>query len=142
MASVAPGGFEGLEGLAAIDPRDSERIGTDEPIGGDARRARGPDGPGGSPGIQEVRSTACGERIPVLQLRRADWDRDVPGLDKGSRLGRIFTATADRRAIDLLAADPDVISVEASRGGGLADCARSMPWIGAPLARAAPSTLR
>jgi subtilisin family serine protease len=45
---------------------------------------------------------------------------------------------ADRQAIQALAEDPDVISVEASRGDGLPDCVNSMPWIGAPAARAVP----
>src|SRR5262249_44277135 len=38
---------------------------------------------------------ARGPHIPVLlNLKRADWDKNIDGLQKGSRLGRILSAVA------------------------------------------------
>src|ERR1051325_1116823 len=65
-----------------------------------------------------VKATVRRQRIPVLlHLKRADWNRDIGGLEKGSRLGRILSAIATEEAIQELGKDPEVISVEASRSG-------------------------
>jgi len=86
-----------------------------------------------------VEATVRRQRIPVLlHLKRADWNRDIGGLEKGSRLGRILSAIATEEAIQELGKDPEVISVEASRSGGTKECVRSMPWVGVPKVQGAP----
>jgi subtilisin family serine protease len=94
---------------------------------------------GGAEAVRSPEPTARRPRIPVLlNLKRADWDKNIEGLQKGSRLGRILSAVATEQAIRELEADPDIISVEASRSGGTPECVHSMPWVGVPKVRAAP----
>jgi subtilisin family serine protease len=88
-------------------------------------------------GVQALQATTRRERIPVLlHLKRADWKGEIAGLEMGSRLGRILSATASEQAIAALARDPDVVSIEASRSAGVIECATSMPWIGVPRVQA------
>ncbi|WP_181832671.1 S8 family serine peptidase [Bosea caraganae] len=144
VAKVAPGGLESLNTMAGVTLPDG--VPADSATEATITVRAGPDGQrrmSEADRVLGMQATRRRPSIPVLiQLRQANWDRDVPGLEKGSRLGRILSAMADERAIRTLAEDPDVISVEASRGGGLPECVQSMPWIGAPLAHAAPLNQR
>ena len=90
------------------------------------------------PGLRSMTATARPDRVPVLlHLRDPLWNRDIPGLVKGGRLGSLLSALVDEAALHVLAEDPGVIAVEASRDGH-ADCAHSMPFIGAAAAHAPP----
>jgi endonuclease G len=90
-------------------------------------------------GVTGVHATSRRAVLPVLiQLRNANWNREIEGMRRLTRLGRVVSALVDEQAMKLLAADPDIISVEASRAGGVVECAVSMPWIGAPAIHAAP----
>jgi len=72
------------------------------------------------------------DTVPILvQLRDSNWNREVSGLQKGSRLGSVLTARATEPAIRELEADPDVIAVEASRPFAVSDCVNSMPRVNA-----------
>ena len=89
--------------------------------------------------VRRIESTRRKPTISVLiQLRDPAWVNDIPGLETGSRIGNIVTARADQRAIVALASDPAVISVEASREGGIRDCVVSMPYVGATAAHQPP----
>src|SRR5262249_25009381 len=81
--------------------------------------------------VRRLEATDRAARIPVwLHLKTPDWNRKIAGLERGHRLGPILSAIATEPAIRELAKDPDIISIEASRVGGAAECVRSMPWIG------------
>jgi endonuclease G len=93
--------------------------------------------------LRHVQSMARRNRVPVLiHLKDESWDEDVPGLEKGARLGPILTGFVSNVSLDVLAEDPDVISVEASRSGGETDCQRSLPWLGVPQVQAPPVSER
>lgn len=90
------------------------------------------------PGLHTLTAMARADSVPVLlHLRDPLWDRDIPGLIKGSRLGPLLSAMVDETALHVLAEDRGVISIEASRGG-MVDCVHSMPFIGATAAHAPP----
>ena len=94
------------------------------------------------PGVRRLVTTTRAPQLPVLlQLRHQDWDRDIAGMTRGSRLGPFLTALVDAAALEVLAHDPDIVSVEASRGGA-ADCVHSMPAIRADQAHAPPLSER
>ncbi len=89
--------------------------------------------------VHTLQATARRAWLPVLlHLKNPEWNRDVAGFEQGSRLGRILTGRATQAAIAVLADDPGVIAIEASRSGGVAECATSMPWIQVPAVHNAP----
>lgn len=91
---------------------------------------------GQAPELQAVKRRP---QIPILvHVRSAEWKPAIAGLDIGSRLGHIVSAVATQTAIGALQADPDVISVEASREAGEPECTRSLPWLNVPSVHAAP----
>lgn len=89
--------------------------------------------------VSQMQATARRDVVPVLiHVKRSDWKPVIEGLRIGSWLGRVVSATATLPAIDRLRKDPDVVSVEASRPGGISECVHSMPFVGAPTVHAPP----
>ena len=79
---------------------------------------------------ETVKPPVADDLVPVL-LRLADEDWKAPdGLIVNSQFGNIVTAQASSIEIDALRNDPKVISIDASRDGGIHDCAVSVPFVG------------
>ena len=79
-----------------------------------------------------LESVQADSRVPVLlRVERENW-APPPSLDCSisARLGPVVTCMASRSALGALAADPAVLSIEASRPGGT-ECGVSVPFIGA-----------
>lgn len=74
----------------------------------------------------------------LLRLRSTEW-KAPEGLKIQSRIGVFVTAQAFDEHITKLRADPDVLSIEASRDAGIHDCAVSMPFVGVPQVHAPPN---
>jgi len=82
--------------------------------------------------IESIEWTAPAPKVAVLVcLGDASWSREIPGFDRGSRLGPVLTGRATREAIEALSEDPAVLSIEASRTTHGFECVASMPFIGA-----------
>lgn len=74
----------------------------------------------------------------LVRVQDPEWRRDIAGFTRGSQIGSIITGVATRSALEALMQDPAVISVEASRNGGAAECAASMPFVGASTVHSPP----
>ena len=88
-----------------------------------------------------VRGTVWGSQegaSPVLlRLRDKQWTPPA-GIVVQSKLGRIVTVQATHEQIEALKADPKVQSIEASRDGGIKECAVSLPFVKANTVQAPP----
>lgn len=91
-------------------------------------------------GVHSVNALTRRRSIAVLvQLANPLWTEDVEGFRRHSQLGSIVSGYADQAAIQALAANPNVISVEASRPAcEKGDCYQSMPRIGVPPVQGLP----
>ena len=88
--------------------------------------------------VVSLRRTDKPEWTPVLiHLRDPAWNPELPGLQKIGRMGSVLAARVTREALDAVAADHAVISVEASRQGGV-ECAQSLPFVHADVVHAPP----
>lgn len=74
------------------------------------------------------------KKFPVLvRVRDPQGWRLPDGFRQRSRLGCIISGSATAEALRSLDADENVVSVEASRPGGVAECAKSVPLVKAPV---------
>lgn len=114
--------LQGIAGLKVAEVRDGSIKATASRAAASELLAR--------PDVQRVMPVARPKMLSVLlRLRNPAWDKSIPGFERGSQIGNILTGQATRDAIQILANDADVISVEASREGGTPSCFQSIPFV-------------